>query len=157
MFYLVKPKLLRLLAGSDMSSEEDMNRSREEVVMSKSYLFTAAFWRGAIERMSRLTAAILLGMYGFPAGGEAVGAWDVPPVDLASAARTIVGAVIGSLLISIVAGGSGIGPTGSPSLVNDRPSPADLAEAQRIEREHHVAKHADDGIDVALDDPEVPR
>jgi hypothetical protein len=122
---------------------------------SKSYLFTAAFWRGAVERMCRLSAALLLGMYGFPAGGDAIGVWDAPPVDLGQAARTIVGAVIGSLLMSIIAGGSGIGPTGSPSLVDDRPSPRELAKAQRLEREDRVARHRDDGIDVALDNPEV--
>jgi hypothetical protein len=132
-----------------MSSEEDMNRSARRAAMpSKSYLFSKSFLAGSLERMVRTFAQTFLAVFGVSGASSAVSLnlfADGAGAVWISALGVSTTAAILSLLMSVVAGASGVGPTGSPSLVDDRPSNAELADSGR--------HHADDGIDVALDNP----
>lgn len=115
---------------------------------SSSYLFSKSFVAGAAERMIRTFAQTFLAVFGVSGASAAVsvnlfatGAGAV----LISALGVSTTAAVLSLLMSVLAGASGLGPTGSPSLVDDRPSGPELDAAKH--------RHADDGIDVALDHP----
>ncbi len=119
-------------------------------MVSPSFLLTRAFWLGAADRAARLSAWVFLATLGVPQIGDRVG-FDVLHAGWATAASYGAGAAVVSLLISIVVGGSGIGPTGSQSFVDDRPSPQDMAAGQQLVRQGQAGRHRDDGIDVALD------
>ncbi len=109
-------------------------------MVSPSFLFTKPFWMGFTEQtvvgfVATFVATISLGW------GSAL--------QFAAMAAAIAGGK------AVLSAASGIGPTGSPSLVDDRPSPQDMAAGQQLVREDQAARHRDDGIDVALDG--VPR
>lgn len=84
-----------------------------------SYLASKRFWAGACERAARAAAWALLAALGVPQAAGTVGL-DVTAVGWQSALSLAVGAGLLSLLGSIGAG-KAAGPTGSPSLVDDRP------------------------------------
>lgn len=88
--------------------------------MKTSYLRTREFWAGAIERAVRMFAGTLISVLGLPAAGETVGV-DVRHLGWRDALSLAAGAALASVAFSIIAGKVS-GPTGSPSLVNDRPA-----------------------------------
>ncbi|HEU4541372.1 MAG TPA: holin [Jiangellaceae bacterium] len=90
----------------------------------KSYLATSEFWLGAGERAARTAAWVLASTLGLPQIGASVGV-DVLNVGWKSALSFAVGAALLSVLGSIAAGK--VSPDGSPSLVDDRPSPAEVS------------------------------
>lgn len=78
-------------------------------------MWTAAFWRGVVERMIRAIAAAELGLL-------VTGKADAVRAVHADAYLWVgVTAAAVSLLLSLVANGSGVGPNGSASMVFDRP------------------------------------
>jgi hypothetical protein len=85
----------------------------------QTYLATRQFWAGAIERAVRAGAWAFIAVLGVPNAGSVVGV-DVMHVGWRDAAALAGGAALASVLGSIVAGKAS-GPTGSPSLVDDRP------------------------------------
>jgi hypothetical protein len=74
-------------------------------------MWSAAFWRNLAERAVKTAAQALLGMLGTSALG-------ILSVDWAQALSVVGGAVLASVLTSIV-GGLWVGPDGSPSWVDD--------------------------------------
>jgi hypothetical protein len=87
--------------------------------MITSYLATRQFWVGALERAARCFAYVMLAVLAVPQVGDAAGI-DVLHVGWTSALSYALGGALLSVLGSVAAGGSGLGPPGSPSLVNDR-------------------------------------
>lgn len=77
-------------------------------------MFTKAFWKGAIERVSRFIALSLIGII-------TVDGFNVMSVDWKSILISIAVGAVGSFLLSFVASTSS-GPQGSASFVQDRPS-----------------------------------
>lgn len=123
-------------------------------MVSRSYLASQSFWAGSLERAVKTFAQTLIAALGVGTGAPVIGVNLIAPgvgTLWLTALSFAASASLLSLLMSIASGASGVGPTGSPSLVNDRPSTAELADAKAGRH------HRDDGIDVALDDPEVPR
>jgi hypothetical protein len=117
-------------------------------VVSSSFLLVRAFWIGTAERAAKSFCQALAVSLGF-----FTSVFDVPwQASLGGAGLY----ALASILTSIGSGASGVGPTGSPSLVDDQPSRQEMAEAQRLEREDRAGRHRDDGIDIALDNPKEP-
>lgn len=82
---------------------------------------TSEFWTGAAERAARTSAWVLASTLGLPQIGAQVGV-DVLSIGWRDALSFAAGAALLSVLGSIAAGK--VSPDGSPSLVDDRPSPA---------------------------------
>lgn len=78
-------------------------------------IFSKAFWTGAAERMIRAAAASMLGMLVSDKTDT------LASVRWQAYLTVAVLAALGSLLMSLVATGTGAGPTGSASAVYDRP------------------------------------
>jgi hypothetical protein len=93
-------------------------------------MWTMAFWKGAGERAVKAFAWTLSVLLAGPAAGGAVGV-DLLHVGWRDAASFAAGAALLSVLASITGNGLGVGPAGSPSLVDDRPTPAELEGADR--------------------------
>jgi hypothetical protein len=94
----------------------------------RSYLATGAFWAGALERVARTIAQVLLSFLAVDSTANVVGnGRDVFNLDWKYAFAVALTSGLASLLMS-VAGGP-IGPPGSPSFVNDRPVPAKASDA----------------------------
>jgi Putative lactococcus lactis phage r1t holin len=123
---------------------------RRPIVVSPSYLFVASFWRGLAERAILAATWAFLAVLGVPNVADGTG-FDVRHIGWLDAISIAAGAAILSALKSVVVGGSGIGPTGSPSLVDDRPTPQDMAAGQQLVRDEQAGRHRDDGLDVATD------
>lgn len=119
-------------------------------MVSPSYLTTRAWWRGSLERSTRAFAAAMLATLGVPQAADGIG-FDVRHIGWLDAMSIGAGAAVVSLLFSIVVGASGVGPSGSPSLVDDRPSLAELADGERQLKDEQAGKHRDDGLGVVED------
>jgi hypothetical protein len=91
------------------------------------YLATGQFWQGAGERAVRAFAWAFIAALGVPVldGAVTPGGFDVLNVGWVTALSYGAGAAVLSLVFSVAVGQLG-GPPGSPSLVDDRPDPADL-------------------------------
>lgn len=76
-------------------------------------MFSAAFWKGALERMLRMGAGTAIGI--MTADG-----FNLLRVDLPEGIMPVAAAMLVSLCMSLVA--VNVGPKGSASLVPDRPS-----------------------------------
>lgn len=76
----------------------------------------SGFWKGAIERAVLTVVAVLATLW--------IGdlAFDVFQVDRTQAVQLALGVALISLLFSVVSNLAGVGPTGSPSMVHDRPT-----------------------------------
>lgn len=83
-------------------------------------MWTKAFWKGAAERMIRAFAAAFLAVMIGPNVLNPAGV-DVRHVGWEDAASFGLGAAVVSLLLSIIANATDVGPTGSASMVYDRP------------------------------------
>jgi hypothetical protein len=81
----------------------------------RSYLMTGAFWGGAAERCVKTIAQVVASMLVL---NQFTTVLNVSWTEIAGSALT---AGLLSLLTSIASGPAG--PSGSPSLVNDRPAP----------------------------------
>jgi hypothetical protein len=79
-------------------------------------MWTAAFWRGATERALKTVAQVLVLLL----AGDGT---NVLAVDWWTVGGAVGGAVLLSLATSVLSSASGIGPAGSPSLVDDQPVP----------------------------------
>jgi hypothetical protein len=79
-------------------------------------VFTLTFWKGAVERSVKSAAQALVLFWGV--GDGLLNLWSINPVETAGIA---VGATVLSVLTSLISVGAG--PTGSPSMVQDQPTP----------------------------------
>jgi hypothetical protein len=77
-------------------------------------MWTGTFWKATAERAIRAFAATLASVWAV--GG---GILDVRGVDWGSSLSVAAGAALVSVVLSLAAG-AGIGPTGSPSMVQDK-------------------------------------
>lgn len=77
-------------------------------------MFTMGFWKGALERAVKTAAQVLLTLWTTDV------AFDLLNVDLRQAFGVAAGAVVLSLLMSMVS--VQVGPSGSASAVADRPA-----------------------------------
>ncbi len=91
--------------------------------MARSYLLTSTFWAGAFERAVKTFAQTLGAALTVNAASSATGvsvfAAGAGGLWLAGLAVAATAAVF-SILFSVGSGASGIGPSGSPALVDDR-------------------------------------
>lgn len=81
-------------------------------------MWTAVFWKGAAERAIKTLAQTMLALWFV---GDRM--MNVYEVDWMTSLGVGAGALVGSLLTSLIS--AGMGPEGTPSLVEDRPSYTD--------------------------------
>lgn len=77
-------------------------------------MWTSAFWKGAAERALRMAAGTIVGI--MTADG-----FNALNTNWVASAIAVSIAMIVSICLSLLAGGTDMGPVGSPSLVYDRP------------------------------------
>ena len=85
-------------------------------------MWQKAFWKGAGERAVKAFAWTLSSVLIGPPVADAIPKVDVIHVGWEAALSFAVGAALLSVLGSVAGNGLGVGPSGSPSLVADRPT-----------------------------------